>query len=141
MDHGEHHRRCGLSLPTVLAARGPTDPRVRSDATADEMINTAAGVTEAFAAVASTGSVCIGVSFPPWTNHHAVVDQRVRKSTAEDAKWRPRETNLSLKVQVVSTCASKGGKVQLTAPRRPAFLSHESGSAMTSFINRPLASP
>ena len=114
---------------------------MRSDATADEMINTAAGVTEAFAAVASTGSVCIDVSFPPWTNHHAVVDQRVRKSTAEDAKWRPRETNLSLKVQVVSTCACKGGKVQLTAPRMLAFFRHESGSAMTSFINRPLASP
>ncbi len=33
-----------------------------ADATPDEMVHTAAGVTEAFAAVASTGSVCIDVS-------------------------------------------------------------------------------
>ena len=50
-------------LPTSLFSDFAADPRVRSDATADEMINTAAGVTEAFAAVASTGSVCIDVSF------------------------------------------------------------------------------
>jgi L-lactate dehydrogenase complex protein LldG len=49
-------------LPADLFANFASDPRVRADATPDEMIHTAAGVTEAFAAVASTGSVCVDVS-------------------------------------------------------------------------------
>lgn len=50
-------------LPADLFAEFARDPRVRIDATPDEMVNSDAGVTEAFAAVASTGSVCIDVSF------------------------------------------------------------------------------
>ncbi len=50
-------------LPASLFSDFATDPRVVANATPDEMVNTAAGVTEAFAAVASTGSVCIDVSF------------------------------------------------------------------------------
>jgi len=50
-------------LPASLFSDFATDPRVRVNATPDEMVNTAAGVTEAFAAVASTGSVCIDVSY------------------------------------------------------------------------------
>jgi len=50
-------------LPAELFSEFASDPRVRANATPDEMVNTAAGVTEAFAAVASTGSVCIYVSF------------------------------------------------------------------------------
>ena len=50
-------------LPASLFGEFAADPRVRADATPDEMVNSAAGVTEAFAAVASTGSVCIDVSF------------------------------------------------------------------------------
>ena len=50
-------------LPASLFATFTSDPRVRPDATPDEMIHTAAGVTEAFAAVASTGSVCVDVSY------------------------------------------------------------------------------
>lgn len=49
-------------LPAALFANCATDPRVVTDATPDEMVHSAAGVTEAFAAVASTGSVCINVS-------------------------------------------------------------------------------
>jgi L-lactate dehydrogenase complex protein LldG len=49
-------------LPVALFSDFATDPRVVADATPDEMVNSAAGVTEAFAAVASTGSVCINVS-------------------------------------------------------------------------------
>ncbi|MDR3748977.1 MAG: LUD domain-containing protein [Acidobacteriota bacterium] len=48
-------------LPADLFANFASDPRVRADATPDEMIHTAAGVTEAFAAVASTGSICVDV--------------------------------------------------------------------------------
>ena len=50
-------------LPASLFADFARDPRVRVDATPEEMVNTPAGVTEAFAAVASTGSVCIDVSY------------------------------------------------------------------------------
>ena len=50
-------------LPASLFSEFAADPRVRANATPDEMVNSAAGVTEAFAAVASTGSVCIDVSF------------------------------------------------------------------------------
>jgi L-lactate dehydrogenase complex protein LldG len=49
-------------LPLSLFSDFATDPRVVADATPDEMVHSAAGVTEAFAAVASTGSVCINVS-------------------------------------------------------------------------------
>ncbi len=50
-------------LPPGLFAEFAADPRVRANATAEEMVNSAASVTEAFAAVASTGSVCIDVSY------------------------------------------------------------------------------
>ncbi len=49
-------------LPATLFADFATDPRVRADATPDEMVNSPVSVTEAFAAVVSTGSVCINVS-------------------------------------------------------------------------------
>jgi L-lactate dehydrogenase complex protein LldG len=49
-------------LPASLFSEFAADPRVRVDATPDEMVNSAASVTEAFAAVSSTGSVCIDVS-------------------------------------------------------------------------------
>jgi L-lactate dehydrogenase complex protein LldG len=50
-------------LPAILFSQFAADPLVRANATPDEMVNSAAGVTEAFAAVASTGSVCIDTSF------------------------------------------------------------------------------
>ncbi|HUI85451.1 MAG TPA: LUD domain-containing protein [Candidatus Binatia bacterium] len=50
-------------LPAELFSEFAADPRVRANPTPEEMVGSAAGVTEAFAAVASTGSVCIDVSF------------------------------------------------------------------------------
>ena len=50
-------------LPASLFAGFARDPRVRSNPTSEEMVASAAGVTEAFAGVASTGSVCIDISF------------------------------------------------------------------------------
>ncbi len=50
-------------LPAGLFADFASDPRVRANATPEEMIGSAAGVTEAFAGVASTGSVCIDISY------------------------------------------------------------------------------
>jgi L-lactate dehydrogenase complex protein LldG len=39
------------------------DPRVVIDPTSDELLHSAAGVTEAFAGVARTGSVCVDVGY------------------------------------------------------------------------------
>ena len=50
-------------LPAALFADFAQDPRVRSDPTADELVNSPAGVTEAFAGVARTGSVCVDVAY------------------------------------------------------------------------------
>jgi L-lactate dehydrogenase complex protein LldG len=49
-------------LPVALFSDIASDPRVVADANPDKMVHSAAGLTEAFAAVASTGSVCINVS-------------------------------------------------------------------------------
>jgi len=50
-------------LPAALFSELVKDPRVVAEATPDEMIHSAAGVTEAFAGVARTGSVCVDVSY------------------------------------------------------------------------------
>ena len=50
-------------LPASLFADFAEYPSVHVNATPDEMVNSAAGVTEAFAGVASTGSVCIDISY------------------------------------------------------------------------------
>ncbi len=50
-------------LPPELFAEFARDPRVISDPTAEELVNSPAGVTEAFAGVARTGSVCVDVAY------------------------------------------------------------------------------
>jgi L-lactate dehydrogenase complex protein LldG len=50
-------------LPIALFSEFAADPRVAANPTPDQMIHSAAGVTEAFAGVASTGSVCVDVSY------------------------------------------------------------------------------
>ena len=50
-------------LPAELFAEFAQDPRVRDDPTAEELVNSPAGVTEAFAGVARTGSVCVDVGY------------------------------------------------------------------------------
>jgi L-lactate dehydrogenase complex protein LldG len=50
-------------LPAELFADFARDPRVKTDPTPDEMVNSPAGVTEAFAGVARTGSVCVDVGY------------------------------------------------------------------------------
>jgi L-lactate dehydrogenase complex protein LldG len=50
-------------LPAELFADFARDPRVLSEPSAEEMVNSPAGVTEAFAGVASTGSVCVDVGY------------------------------------------------------------------------------
>jgi len=50
-------------LPVALFSDFAKDPRVVADATPDELIHSAVGVTEAFAGVVRTGSVCVDVSY------------------------------------------------------------------------------
>jgi L-lactate dehydrogenase complex protein LldG len=50
-------------LPAHLFAEFARDSRVLADPTAEELINSPAGVTEAFAGVARTGSVCVDVGY------------------------------------------------------------------------------
>jgi L-lactate dehydrogenase complex protein LldG len=50
-------------LPVALFSEFTRDPRVVSDPTPDQMVHSSAGVTEAFAGVASTGSVCVDISY------------------------------------------------------------------------------
>jgi L-lactate dehydrogenase complex protein LldG len=50
-------------LPADLFAEFARDSRVLADPTAEELINSPAGVTEAFAGVARTGSVCVDVGY------------------------------------------------------------------------------
>ncbi len=50
-------------LPVELFAEFVRDPRVVVDPTADEWVNSPAGVTEAFAGVARTGSVCVDIGY------------------------------------------------------------------------------
>lgn len=50
-------------LPAELFADFARDPRVKADPSAEDLINSPAGVTEAFAGVARTGSVCVDVGY------------------------------------------------------------------------------
>jgi L-lactate dehydrogenase complex protein LldG len=50
-------------LPSELFAEFACDPRVRSNPSPEELVDSPAGVTEAFAAVARTGSVCVDVGY------------------------------------------------------------------------------
>jgi L-lactate dehydrogenase complex protein LldG len=50
-------------LPQSLFEEFIRHPRVRVNPTPEEMVATPAGVTEAFAGVASTGSICIDIGF------------------------------------------------------------------------------
>jgi L-lactate dehydrogenase complex protein LldG len=50
-------------LPADLFADFARNPRVLAEPTAEELVNSPAGVTEAFAGVARTGSVCVDVGY------------------------------------------------------------------------------
>jgi L-lactate dehydrogenase complex protein LldG len=50
-------------LPSELFVEFARDPRVKADPTAHELVNTPVGVTEAFAGVVRTGSVCVDVGY------------------------------------------------------------------------------
>lgn len=78
-------------LPVELFSEFVTDPRVVADPTPDEMVHTAAGVTEAFGAVASTGSVCIDVSYQRTGMVSLLAPLQIAVVAAENIVARPRD--------------------------------------------------
>jgi L-lactate dehydrogenase complex protein LldG len=51
------------TLPAELFSLFASDPRVITQPNSEEMVHSAVGVTEAFAAIARTGSVCVDVNY------------------------------------------------------------------------------
>ena len=78
-------------LPASLFSEFAADPRVRANPTPEEMVNSAAGVTEAFAAVASTGSVCIDTSFESTGIVSLMAPLQVAVVAAESIVSQPRD--------------------------------------------------
>jgi len=78
-------------LPVELFSEFVGDPRVLAEPTPDEMVHTAAGVTEAFAAVASTGSVCIDVSYQRTGMVSLLAPLQIAVVAAENIVARPRD--------------------------------------------------
>jgi L-lactate dehydrogenase complex protein LldG len=78
-------------LPDGLFSEFAADPRVRANATPDEMVDSAAGVTEAFAAVARTGSVCIDVSFERTAIVSLLAPLQIAVVAAENIVPQPRD--------------------------------------------------
>ena len=78
-------------LPFALFSNFAADPRAVADATAEELVHSAAGVTEAFAAVASTGSVCVNVSHQRTGMVSLLAPLQIAVVAAETIVPRPRD--------------------------------------------------
>jgi len=78
-------------LPVELFSQFVADPRVRSNPTPEEMVASDAGVTEAFAGVASTGSVCIDISFERTGMVSLMAPLHVAVVAAETIEPQPRD--------------------------------------------------
>ena len=78
-------------LPIALFSEFLNDPRVVANPTPDQMVHSAAGVTEAFAGVASTGSVCIDVSYQRTGMVSLLAPLQIAVVAAETIVPRPRD--------------------------------------------------
>lgn len=78
-------------LPSQLFREFLKDPRVVSDPDSDELVHSGAGVTEAFAAVARTGSVCVDVSYQRTGMVSLLAPLYVAVVAAENIVPRPRD--------------------------------------------------
>ena len=78
-------------LTAELFSEFAADPRVRGNATPEEMVDSAAGVTEAFAGVASTGSVCIDVGYERTGMVSLLAPMQVAVVAAETIVPQPRD--------------------------------------------------
>lgn len=78
-------------LPPELFAEFARDPRVNTAPTPDEMVHSDAGVTEAFAGVARTGSVCIDVGYQRTGVFSLIAPLHIAVVAAETIVPRPRD--------------------------------------------------
>ncbi|HVP50448.1 MAG TPA: LUD domain-containing protein [Candidatus Bathyarchaeia archaeon] len=78
-------------LPAELFADFARDPRVKSDPTPEELIHSPAGVTEAFAGVARTGSVCVDVGHQRTGMASLLAPLHIAVVAAETIVPRPRD--------------------------------------------------
>jgi L-lactate dehydrogenase complex protein LldG len=78
-------------LPSELFGDFARDPRVRVDPTPEEMVNSPAGVTEAFAGVARTGSVCVNVGFQKTGMENLLAPLHIAVVAAETIVPQPRD--------------------------------------------------
>lgn len=96
-------------LPAELFTDFEPDPRVIGEPNPEEMVHSQAGVTEAFAEVARTGSVCIDVGYQRTSMARLLVPSAHRSSCGGDhraaaarlvlrghARWQRLETELRL---------------------------------------------
>jgi len=78
-------------LSPELFAEFAKDPRVKADPSAEELVNSPAGVTEAFAGVARTGSVCVDVAYQRTGMASLLAPLHIAVVAAETIVPRPRD--------------------------------------------------
>lgn len=78
-------------LPIELFADFARDSRVIADPTPDEMVHSAVGVTEAFAGIASTGSVCVDVGYQRTGLVSLITPLQIAVVAAENIVPKPRD--------------------------------------------------
>lgn len=78
-------------LPAELFAEFARHPRVKADPSADDLVNSPAGVTEAFAGVARTGSVCVDVAYQRTGMASLLAPLHIAVVAAETIVPRPRD--------------------------------------------------
>ena len=78
-------------LPADLFADFARDPRVVAEPSAEELVNSPAGVTEAFAGVARTGSVCVDVGYQRTGTASLLAPLHVAVVAAETIVPQPRD--------------------------------------------------
>lgn len=79
------------ALPNALFQEFLKDPRVVSDPDSDQLVHSAAGVTEAFAGVARTGTVCVDVSYQRTGMVSLLAPLYIAVLAAENIVPRPRD--------------------------------------------------
>jgi L-lactate dehydrogenase complex protein LldG len=78
-------------LPKELFSAFAADPRVAVDPTPDQLVHSDAGVTEAFAGVASTGSICINTSYERTSMVSLLAPLQIAVVAAETIVPQPRD--------------------------------------------------
>ena len=77
--------------PPELFAPFAADPRVITGPTSDEMVHSAVGVTEAFAGIARTGSICVDVNYQRTAMVSLLAPLHIAVLASENIVPRPRD--------------------------------------------------